>query len=435
MKQRKNGLFPALAALLLILSLTGCSPAPKRVTKEIETTTYGIDVARYQGTIDWDFVSRSGEVDFALVRTGYRGNPDGIIKEDSNARFNLQEGAKYGIPLGAYFFSTAVSQEEAIQEAEWVANLIAPYPITYPVVYDCEGFRDGESRQFRLTKGERTDIALAFLKRIEELGYEGMFYGAKNEIQNDTFWETSRIEKDYKIWVAQYPGDADPDLHTSSYTGTHAMWQYTMEGKIPGISQNVDLNVAYFGYDGIEPAKDPNTPEEVGPDVEAMMDFTLVNEAVTAKVETNLRDIPAQDANSTVLYTLKNGEIATRVAISSSGWSKLEFQGKTYYAVSSYLTTDMNYDPSAVEATQPEDTDGDGIETPFKTVNEKVTAKEYVNLRKLPSVEREDATVVCQLKNGDIAIRTGINEDLGWSRVEYNGQVLYCVSSYLKLAE
>lgn len=432
MRLKKYGI---LAVVLLLLALAGCSKSYQRTTKEIETTTYGIDVARYQGTIDWEFVSRCGEVDFAMVRTGYRGNSDGTIKEDSNARYNLQEGAKFDLPLGVYFFSTAITEEEAVEEAEWVANLIAPYPITYPVAYDCEGFRDPDSRQYSLTKTERTDIALAFLKRIEELGYEGMFYGAKNEIQDDTLWETSRIEEDYKIWVAQYPGDADPEVHVSSYTGNHAMWQYTMEGQIPGISQNVDRNVAYFGYDGIEPPHDATTPEEVGPDIEAMMDFTLVNEVVTAKVETNLRDIPSQDGTSTVLYTLKNGETATRVAISSSGWSKLEYQGQTVYAVSNYLTTDMNYDPAAVEPTQAVDTDGDGIVTTFTTVSEKVTAKEYVNLRKLPSVEHEDAEVVCQLHNGEVAIRTGINEDLGWSRVEFNGQVLYCVSSYLTLVE
>ena len=424
-----------LVALLVLLALAGCGKTYQRTTKEVEKTTYGIDVARYQGTIDWDFVARSGEVDFAMVRTGYRGNSDGIIKEDVNARFNLQEGAQFGVPLGAYFFSTAITEEEAVEEAEWVAELIAPYPITYPVAYDCEGFRDPDSRQYSLTNAERTDIALAFLKRIEELGYEGMFYGAKNEMQDDALWETSRIELEYKIWVAQYPGDADPEVHVSSYTGTHAMWQYTMEGDIPGISQDVDLNVAYFGYDGIEPPHDPNTPEEVGPNIEAMMDFTQVNEVVTAKVKTRLRDVPSQDGNSTVLYTLKNGETATRVAISSSGWSKLEFQGMVCYAVSSYLTTDMDYDPNAVAATQPVDTDGDGIITSFTPVNEKVTAKEYANLRKLPSTEHEDATVVCQLHNGETAIRTGINEDLGWSRVEFNGQVLYCVSSLLKPIE
>ena len=110
--------------------------------------------------------------------------------------------------------------------------------------------------------------------------------------------------------MAQFPGDADPAVHTSSYTGEHQMWQYTMEGSVPGISQPVDMNVAYFGYDGVEKPKDETPPAEAFPDAEALMDFTQVNEEVTAKVETNLRDIPSQDTDSTVLYTLKNGEIA-----------------------------------------------------------------------------------------------------------------------------
>lgn len=418
----------SLCAIALSAAFAGCQNSVRRTAKETEETTYGIDVARYQGTIRWEETAASG-VDFAMVRVGMRGMTGGEISPDSNARYNLQEASKHGVKLGVYFFSTAVSPEEAVEEADWTADFIAQYPITYPVVYDCEGFSDPDSRQYGLSKSERTDIALAFLKRIGERGYEGMFYAAKSELQDDAQWEVSRIEKDYKIWVAQFPPDADPQTQTSSYTGKHQMWQYTMEGSVPGISQSVDLNVAYFGYDGVEKCKDETPPEEAFPDVEALMDFTQVNEEVTAKVETNLRDIPSQDTDSTVLYTLQNGDIATRIAVSSSGWSKVVFNGNTYYAVSSYLTTDLN-PPAAAE---PEA--DDGIKTVFTPVNEKVTAKEVVNLRRLPSVEHEDATVVTQLKNGDIAVRTGINEDVGWSRVEYDGQVLYCVSSYLMPAE
>ena len=160
-------------------------------------------------------------------------------------------------------------------------------------------------------------------------------------------------------------------------------------------------------------------------DVEALMDFTQVNEEVTAKVETNLRDIPSQDTDSTVLYTLKNGEIATRIAVSSSGWSKVTFNGSTYYAVSSYLTTDLNYSADAAgEAGE------DGIKTVFTPVNQKVTAKDVVNLRKLPSVEHEDATVVAQLKNGDVATCVGVSDN-GWSKLEYKGETCYAVTSYL----
>ena len=416
----------SLCAMAVSMIFAGCQKGVRRTAKETGETTYGIDVARYQGTIRWEEVAASG-VDFAMVRVGRRGITSGEISPDPNARYNLQEAAKYGVKLGAYFFSTAVSREEAVEEADWVADYIAQYPITYPVVYDCESFSDPDSRQHSLSKAQRTDIALAFLERIQARGYEGMFYAAKNELQDDTLWETSRIEGDYKIWVAHFSPDADPRTQTTSYTGEHHMWQYTMEGSVPGISQPVDLNVAYFGYDGVEKPKDETPPEEAFPDVEAMMDFTQVSEEVTAKVETNLRDIPSQGADSTVLYTLRHGEIATRIAVSSSGWSKVQFNGNTYYAVSSYLTTELSGSPDS----QPEE--DDGIKTVFTRVNEKVTAKEVVNLRRLPSVEHADATVVTQLKNGDIAVRTGINEDVGWSRVEYNGQVLYCVSSYLIL--
>ena len=140
----------------------------------------------------------------------------------------MQEAQKYGVKLGAYFFSTAVNEEEAVEEANWVVDFISQYPITYPVVYDCEQYTEPESRQYTLTKEERTNIALTFLETIEEFGYEGMFYASKNQLQDEAQWETSRIEENYKIWVAQYPDLPYPSTKTSSYEGTHHMWQYTM---------------------------------------------------------------------------------------------------------------------------------------------------------------------------------------------------------------
>ena len=199
---------------------------------------------------------------------------------------------------------------------------------------------------------------------------------------------------------------------------------------MPGISQPVDLNIAYFGYDGVEPAKSEVPPQEVEPDVEVLMSFTQVNEQVTAKESTNLRSAPSQGEDSQVLYTLQNGEVAQRIGISSSGWSKLIYQGETYYAVSSYLTTDLDGTGEG-ETTEFSDPDGDGIQTEFTEVNEEVTAKDVVNLRKLPSVEHEDAEIVGQLNSGDVATRVGISDN-GWSKLEYNGMTCYAVSSYLE---
>lgn len=396
---------------------------------ETDEITLGIDVARYQGTIDWAQVAASG-IEFAMVRVGYRMDGSREIVADSNARYNMQEAQKNGIKIGAYFFSTATSKEEAVEEADWTADYIAQYQITYPVAFDCEGFERADSAQYGLSATQRTDIAIAYLNRIYERGYTPMFYSSMNEMAGDAKWETSRIEKTYRIWVSQYPSTPYPQTEKSSYQGTHAMWQYTNRGTVPGISQPVDVNIAYFGYEGTAGAVSEETPEEARADVEALMPFSQVDEEVTAKDATNLRNIPSQGDDSTVVYTLKNGETLKRTGVSDSGWSRLLYNDQTVYAVSSYLTTDLGYQVKEPE-TQEGAGSGDGLKTRFVERSEQVTAKIEVNLRKLPSVTNPDAVVAATLRNGEYVTRTGINEDYGWSRVEYNGETLYCISSYL----
>lgn len=394
---------------------------------ETDALTIGIDVSRFQGTIDWAAVAETG-IDFAIIRVGYRTQSTGEIVEDTNARYNLQEAAAHGIQIGAYFFSTAVSGEEAAEEARWVAELIASYPITYPVAYNCEGFENPENRQYELTKTQRTDIAVAFLEEIYDQGYTPMFYASKSELEADAKWETSRLEQRFKIWVSQYPAQAYPQTPSSSYSGIHDMWQYTNNGALAGITEPVDVNVAYFGYTEEGQVKGEEAPQAAEADVEALMNFREVSETVTAKEVVNLRDIPSQGEDSTVLRTLANGENVTRTGISDSGWSRLEIDGTRFYAVSTFLTTDLTYQP-------PKEESDDGLKTKFTKVSENVTPKIEVNLRKLPSVTNPDATVVTTVTAGEVFVRTGINTDVGWSRVEYNGQVLYCVSSYLNVVE
>ena len=397
--------------------------------RENSNVTVGIDVAKYQGTIDWEKVAASG-IDFAMIRVGYRTMETGEICADSNAKYNMQEAQANGIKVGVYFFSTAISKEEAETEADWVADYISQYQITYPVAYNCEGFENPENRQYVLTKTERSDIAMAFLDCIYEKGYTPMFYAAKNELTGDAKWETSRLETSYKIWVSQYP---EIPAEASDYSGVHAMWQYTNQGSVEGIDGPVDVNLAYFGYEGTEEAKNSDAPETVAADAEALMTFTEVNETVTAKSSTNLRDIPSQGEDSTVMMTLQNGDTATRTGTSSSGWSRVVYNGQTYYAVSSYLTTDLSA-PAQKTSSSGADS-GDGLKTKFTDCEELVTAKIEVNLRALPSVTNPDATVIAVLHNGEVVTRTGINTEYGWSRVDYNGQTLYCVSSMLTAAQ
>lgn len=396
---------------------------------ETDEITFGIDVARYQGTIDWAQVAGSG-VDFAMVRVGYRINDSREIQADTNARYNMQEAQKNGIKLGVYFFSTAASEAEAVEEADWTADYISRYQITYPVAYDCEGFEKADSAQAGLTKTQRTDIALAYMNRIHERGYTPMFYAAMGELAGEAKWETSKIENICKIWVSQYPATPYPQTEKSSYGGVHAMWQYTNRGTVAGIDRPVDVNIAYFGYEGTAKAQNEETPQEVQADVEALMNFKEVSEEVTAKDATNLRDIPSQGEDSKVVHTLQNGETAIRTGISDSGWSRLSYNEQTVYAVSSYLTTDLGYQAPKDETAEGAGS-GDGLKTKFTDRNEQVTAKIEVNLRALPSVTNPDATVVAVLHNGEYATRTGINEDYGWSRLSYNGQTVYAITSYL----
>ena len=118
--------------------------AENTVPKSADETgqqSMGIDVSKHQGNIDWAKVKASG-VEFAMVRVGYRAKSTGQLYEDPTARYNLQEAQAAGIRLGAYFFSSAVTEEEAREEARFTTDLIAKYKITYPVAYNCDGFQD-----------------------------------------------------------------------------------------------------------------------------------------------------------------------------------------------------------------------------------------------------------------------------------------------------
>lgn len=389
---------------------------------ETEGLTMGIDVSKYQGTIDWKKVKESG-VEFAMIRVGYRAKSTGEIFEDPTARYNMQEAQAAGIRLGAYFFSSAVTEEEARAEAAFTRDIVARYKITYPIAYNCEDFQSPDSRQYGLDAAARTALACAFLDEIASAGYTPMFYASKGELEGNAQWNTDVLAGKYKIWVAQYPEQPYPQTAASSYSGAHAMWQYTSQGTVAGISRKTDVNVAYFGYVKEAEAKDETPAETVTANPEVGIIFTEVNETVTAKQETNLRSEPSTLNDDSVVGKLVHGDTATRTGIGHNGWSRLVYNGQTLYAVTSYLTTNM------------EDT---GQQAPpqgpvYTPVNERVTAKIETNLRLEPSTAGDD-TVVGLLHNGEVLTRTAVGDN-GWSQLEYNGQTVYAVSSYLMAAE
>jgi len=386
------------------------SSVMKAPSKTTEIKTYGIDVSKWQGIIDWKQVKASG-VEFVMIRVGYRSTVSGIITEDDYARYNLQQAKANGIKIGAYFFSTAINAAEAKEEAAWVAKFIGPYPITYPVTFNCEGFYDTGNRQHGLGKDERTNIAIAFLDEIKSNGYKAMFYASKAEMEQNADWNTTTLSSKYQIWVTQYPNMPYLDTSKSSYSGKISMWQYTNKGNVPGIKKPVDFNVAYFGFKEESAAVDDTPQEVVVPDPVALIDFKEVNDTVTAKNEVSLRSLPSQEASSTVVATLKNGETAKRLGTAANGWSKIGYAGKILYAVDSLLTNDLTYIPG------------------FTAVSDQVTAKEEANLRSRPSTDN-GSTVLGKLAYGEIANRTGVS-DSGWSRLSYNGKTVYAKSSVL----
>lgn len=223
------------------------SKMPEETVTEAEKLTFGIDVSMFQEEIDWARVAGAG-IDFVMVRIGYRKSATGEIMEDERARYNLQEAAANGICLGAYFFSTAVDEDEVREEANWVCAFLKDYPIMYPVVYNCEGFQRKSSRQYGMSVEERTTLAQIFLDQIEDAGYTGMFYAAKGELQDNLCWDTNRLEERYQIWVAQYVDKISVAFARPEYNREYAMWQYTDKGSVQGIQTVVDLNVAYLEY-------------------------------------------------------------------------------------------------------------------------------------------------------------------------------------------
>ncbi len=377
-----------------------------------ENRSNGIDVSKWQGKIDWQKVKQSG-VEFALVRIGYRGE-NGVIHKDENADYNLQQAEKVGVLTGVYFFSTATTEKEAIEEAAFTVNAVANYSISYPIVYDCEGYTNPKSRMYALTAAQRTANACAFLNAVKKAGYDTMFYGALGEIANPAYWELSKISAQHKIWVAQYPDVTYPQKDTPDHTGRFDAWQYTNKGSVDGVDGDTDMVVCYFKRTKAAPKNTVSkTTAATAPLTEEEKLYAPVEETVTAKQITNLR--AAATTDSAILATIKNGETVTRVGVGTNGWSKLVYNGKTVYAVSSYLTTDLTVKTTTT-------TDG------FTAVDEQVTAKEITNLRTAPSTENSE--IIYTLKNGEYITRIGVHAN-GWSKLLYNGQTVYAISSYL----
>ena len=197
-------------------------------------TVMGIDISKHNGNIDWNAVKNSG-VQYVILRCGYRGSASGVLVEDQKFKSNIQGATAAGLKVGIYFFSQAVNEVEAVEEASMTLSLIKKYRITYPVYIDVES---ANGRADGISKAARTSVINAFCQTIRNSGYTPGLYANKN-------WLTEKINTGAlggcKIWLAQY-------VAAPTYGGRYEMWQYSSRGSIAGIKGNVDLNVSYMGY-------------------------------------------------------------------------------------------------------------------------------------------------------------------------------------------
>lgn len=197
----------------------------------------GIDVSSYQGAVNWKRVKAAG-VDYAMIRVGYRGYGTGSIRLDDRYEANISGAIAAGIPVGVYFYSQAVSVEEAEEEAAFVLEKLRGYDVAYPVVFDMEEIEQDDARTDALTKPERTDITIAFCEKIKAAGYTPMVYG--NIRWMILHLELERLEA-YDKWFAQY-------FKQPFFPYAFSMWQYTARGQIDGIEGPVDLNLGLVDY-------------------------------------------------------------------------------------------------------------------------------------------------------------------------------------------
>lgn len=198
-----------------------------------KTGVLGIDVSKWQKEIDWDKVKNEG-VDFAIIRCGYRGSVTGSLVEDPYFEQNIKGAQAAGIKVGVYFFTQAVNEVEAVEEASMVISLVRDYELQYPVFIDTEG-AGGNGRADSLNVEERTAVCEAFCTTVKNAGLEAGVYASRNWYNNKL---TAGTLESYAIWLAEYRS-------VPLYQGYYQMWQYTSKGKINGINGNVDLNVSY----------------------------------------------------------------------------------------------------------------------------------------------------------------------------------------------
>lgn len=197
----------------------------------------GADISKYHDYVDFIKLKKAG-VDFVMLRVGARGYGSGQLVLDDYFADNIKRASDAGLQIGVYFYSQAITTEEAVEEANMVLENIRDYQITYPVAFDMEYVENDTARVESLSKAEKTTITKTFLDTVKDAGYTPMLYGSKE-------WLLKRIDMSkltsYDIWLSQASDIPD-------YPYKFSMWQYTYSASINGIAGMANLNISFIDY-------------------------------------------------------------------------------------------------------------------------------------------------------------------------------------------
>lgn len=197
----------------------------------------GIDLSEVQDYVDFAKVKKSG-IDFVMLRLGSRGYSTGQLVMDDYFSDNLKRATDAGLEVGVYFYSQAINEEEAEEEANMVIEHLGDYRISYPVAYDMERILSDSARTDVLGKAERTAVAKKFMDTIKAAGYQVILYGNKEWLLKQV--DMSKLTA-YDVWLSQVADIPD-------YPYRFTMWQYNTSGKVDGVSGYVNLNISFIDY-------------------------------------------------------------------------------------------------------------------------------------------------------------------------------------------
>lgn len=197
----------------------------------------GVDISKFQDYVDFVKVKKAG-IDFVMLRVGARGYGTGQLILDEYFHDNIKRATDAGLEVGVYFYSQAISEAEAIEEANMVLTNLGEYSISYPVAYDMELVDNDAARTDILTREEKTAIAKAFMDTIAAAGHKTMLYGNKEWLIKEI--DMSKLTA-VDVWLSQAADIPD-------YPYKFSMWQYSYEGSVDGITGYVDMNISFVNF-------------------------------------------------------------------------------------------------------------------------------------------------------------------------------------------